>query len=95
MHLLKSDLLKLDYISCVLTILSTLLIGKRLWHGWVLATLNSIVVCIIGLKTRQIGFIPANIFCIGLYAVNVRNWLKAAESPVPSEAGVDPHLSLK
>ena len=94
-HLLRSDLLRLDYISCILTVLSTLLVGKRLWHGWILATLNSIVVCIIGLKTRQIGFIPANIFCIVLYAVNVRNWLKAAESPVHSGAGVDPRLSLK
>ena len=42
--------------------------------GWVLATLNSLVVCVIGLRTEQLGFIPANVFCIGLYAVNVRNW---------------------
>ena len=94
MHLLKSDLLKLDYISCVLTILSTLLIGKRLWHGWVIASANSVIVCVIGLKTRQMGFIPANLFCIVLYAVNVRSWLKPAY-PLPSEAGVDPRLSPK
>jgi hypothetical protein len=93
-HLLKSDLLKLDYISCVLTIFSTLLIGKRLWHGWVIASANSVIVCVIGLKTRQMGFIPANLFCIVLYAVNVRSWLKPAYS-LPSEAAVDPRLSPK
>jgi hypothetical protein len=67
-------LFRLDYLSCVLTIVSTILIGKRYWGGWVLATLNSLVVCVIGLRTEQLGFIPANVFCIGLYAVNVRNW---------------------
>jgi hypothetical protein len=67
-------LFRLDYLSCVLTIVSTILIGKRYWGGWVLATVNSLVVCVIGLRTEQLGFIPANVFCIGLYAVNVRNW---------------------
>ena len=69
-------LFRLDYLSCVLTIGSTILIGKRYWGGWVLATVNSLVVCVIGLRTEQLGFIPANVFCIGLYAVNVRNWRK-------------------
>lgn len=95
MHLLKTDLLRLDYISCILTILSTLLVGKRLWHGWIIATLNSIVVCFIGLKTGQMGFIPANLFCIVLYALNARDWLKPAGYPLPTEAGVDPRLSPK
>jgi len=72
--------LRLDYLSCVLTIVSTILIGKRYWGGWVLATVNSLVVCVIGLRTEQLGFIPANVFCIGLYAINVRNWRKEETS---------------
>jgi nicotinamide riboside transporter PnuC len=67
---------RLDYISCVLTIASTLLLGKRYWEGWILAAINSAVVCVIGFRTAQFGFIPANVFCIALYAVNLRSWRK-------------------
>lgn len=65
---------RLDFLSCILTILSTILIGKRQWRGWVLAAFNSVVVCIIGFRTSQWGLIPANIFCIGLYGMNLRTW---------------------
>jgi hypothetical protein len=67
-------MLRLDYLSCLLTVLSTILVGKKLWQGWVIAVVNSIVVCIIGMRTAQFGFVPANIFCIGLYANNVWSW---------------------
>lgn len=69
-------MLRLDYLSCVLTIFSTILIGKRCWEGWALAAVNSVIVCIIGVKTSQFGFVPANLFCIVLYAVNLRTWRK-------------------
>jgi nicotinamide riboside transporter PnuC len=69
--------LRLDYLSCVLTIVSTILIGRRCWEGWALAAMNSIVICIIGLRTAQWGFIPANLFCLVLYGFNVRTWRKA------------------
>ena len=72
--------LRLDYLSCVLTVLSTVLIGRRYWEGWVLAGINSAIVCVIGFRTSQIGFIPANLFCIVLYAFNLRSWRKAEES---------------
>lgn len=65
---------RLDYVSCLLTILSTVLLGKRLWHGWIVAGVNSIILCIIGMKTAQFGFVPANLFCIGLYANNLWSW---------------------
>lgn len=68
---------RLDYLSCVLTIASTFLVGKRHWEGWVLAAINSVLLCIIGFKTAQLGFIPANLFCIVLYAVNLKTWRKA------------------
>jgi nicotinamide riboside transporter PnuC len=70
----------------MLTILSTILVGKRRWEGWMLAAVNSIIICIIGAKTAQMGFIPANLFCIVLYTVNVRSWRKTeiAEALVPN-----------
>ncbi len=67
-------MIRLDYLSCFLTILSTVLLGKRLWHGWIVAGANSVILCIIGMRTAQFGLVPANLFCIGLYAVNLWNW---------------------
>ena len=73
-------MLRLDYVSCVLTIVSTILVGRRCWEGWVLAAINSIIICIIGFKTAQMGFIPANVFCLVLYAVNLRTWRRSEVS---------------
>jgi nicotinamide riboside transporter PnuC len=72
-----SLVLRLDCLSCVLTIFSTILVGRRCWEGWVLAAANSLIICVIGLRTAQLAFIPANLFCIVLYAVNLRTWRKA------------------
>lgn len=66
--------IRLDYISCILTILGAVLLGKKLWQGWVVAAVNSAIVCVIGVRTAQFGFIPANLFCIALYTVNLRTW---------------------
>jgi hypothetical protein len=66
----------LDSVSCALTVLSTVLVGKKLWTGLVVAGVNSVVICVIGLRTAQFGFIPANLFCIGVYAVSLRSWMK-------------------
>ena len=70
-------MIRLDYISCVLTILSTVLVGRKLWVGWVVAGINSAVICVIGIRTSQLGFIPANLFCIVLYAWNFNRWRNA------------------
>jgi len=67
-------MLRLDYLSCFLTILSTVLIGKRFWQGWVVAGVNSVLICIIGMRTAQFGLVPANLLCIGLYANNLWQW---------------------
>jgi hypothetical protein len=75
-----SLVLRLDCLSCVLTIFSTILVGRRCWEGWVLAAANSLIICVIGLRTAQLAFIPANLFCIVLYAVNLRTWRKAEVS---------------
>jgi len=71
-----SVLFRLDYLSCILTVVSTILLGKRCWEGWILAAINSVILCVIGFRTAQFGFIPANVFCIALYAVNLRTWRK-------------------
>src|ERR1700736_2740746 len=69
-----SLVLRLDCLSCVLTICSTILVGRRCWEGWVLAAANSLIICVIGLRTAQLGFIPENLFCIVLYGFNLRTW---------------------
>jgi hypothetical protein len=57
---------RLDYISCVLTVISTVLVGRKLWQGWIVAAVNSVIICVIGMRTAQFGFVPANLFCMGL-----------------------------
>jgi len=68
------NMFRLDYVSCLLTVLSTVLLGKKLWHGWIIAGINSVIICVIGLRTAQFGFVPANLFCIGLSANNLWSW---------------------
>ncbi len=75
-----SSVLRADYVSCVLTIVSTILVGRRCWQGWVLAAMNSVIICVIAIRTQQAGFVPANIFCIVLYAINLRAWRKLETS---------------
>ena len=67
-------IIRLDYLSCVLTVVATVLIGRKLWQGWVVAAVNSAVVCVIGVRTAQFGFVPANLLCIALYAGNLFHW---------------------
>ena len=70
------DMFHLDYLSCFLTVLSTILVTRKSWTGLVVAIGNSLVVSLIGLRTSQFGFIPANLFCICIYACSIRSWLK-------------------
>lgn len=67
-------MLHLDYLSFLLTVLSTILVGRKLWMGLVVAAVNSALICLIGVRTAQFGFIPANLFCIAVYAVSIRSW---------------------
>jgi hypothetical protein len=83
---------RLDYLSCLLSVVATILVGRRLWTGLVVSGLNSLIVCVIGLHTSQYGFIPANVFCIGINAFNLRAWLKAKK--VPPESTTDASSDL-
>jgi hypothetical protein len=65
---------RLDYLSCALTVASTVMLGRRVWQGWVVAGANSALICLIALRTSQTGFIPANLFCLAMYGYNVRKW---------------------
>ena len=75
---------RLDYLSCFLTVVATILLGRKMWTGLVVSGVNSLVVCVIGLHTSQYGFIPANVFCICINAFNLRTWLKVQKNPSES-----------
>lgn len=77
-------LFRLDYLSCLLTVVATILVGRKQWTGLVVSGVNSLIFCVIGIHTSQYGFIPANVFCICIYAFNLKSWLKK-EEPLRSE----------
>ncbi len=84
---------RLDYLSCLLTIVATILVGRKMWTGLLVSGINSLIVCVIGVHTSQFGFIPANLFCICIYAINIRSWLKAQKDSTQSENNLDGELS--
>ncbi len=92
-------MLRLDYLSCLLTIGSTILIGRRKWQGWILAGINSIIICMIGLRTAQTGFIPANLFCVAIYGYNILQWrsqsLRQISPPAAMSDRLKPQDSIK
>src|SRR5260370_2758561 len=82
----------LDYLSCFLTVVATILVGRKMWTGLVVSGVNSLIVCVIGLHTSQYGFIPANVFCICINAFNLRPWVKVQNHP--SESTTDASRQL-
>jgi len=66
----------LDYLSCFFTVLATILLARKSWIGLLIAIANSLIVCAIGFRTSQLGFIPANLFCVCVYAFSMRSWLR-------------------
>lgn len=66
--------LRLDYLSCCLTVLSTVLVGRRMWQGWIVASANSAVIWVIAVRTAQVGFVPANLFCLAICGYNIAKW---------------------
>jgi hypothetical protein len=75
----------LDYLSCFLTILATIMLARKSWVGLFIAIVNSLIVCAIALQTSQFGFIPANLFCICVYAFSMRSWLKEQTQTHPTQ----------
>jgi hypothetical protein len=66
----------MDYLSCILTLVSTALVGKKRWQGFAIASVNSALICILARDAKQWGLIPANVFCMALYAKNIKQWRK-------------------
>lgn len=56
------------------------MIGRRRWQGWIVASVNSLIICVISVRTEQLGFVPANLFCLGIYAYNMLEWHKSANA---------------
>lgn len=82
----------LDYVSCILTIVATFLVGRKSWMGLLLSIINSLIVCVIAFRTGQFGFIPANLFCICVYSFSIRSWtarpqMHRTETPSVVEVG--------
>ena len=75
---------QLDYLSCFLTVVATILVGRKMWTGLVVSGVNSLIVCVIGLHTSQYGFIAANVFCICVNAFSLRAWLQVQKHPSES-----------
>ena len=86
----------LDYISCALTVPATILLARKSWIGLLIATVNSLIVCAIALRTSQLGLIPANLICICIYASSMRSWLYGQTRPnrgqAPRQDSVAPRL---
>lgn len=79
---------RLDYLSCLLTVISTLLVGRKQWSGLLVGGVNCLIICAIGWRTSQYGFIPANLFCLAIYGFSIRSWRREAQRPhVASGAG--------
>jgi hypothetical protein len=83
---------QLDYLSCLLTVVATILVGRKIWTGLVVSGVNSLIVCVIGLHTSQYGFIPANVFCICINAFHLRAWLKVQKDPSKSTTDASSEL---
>jgi predicted metal-dependent hydrolase len=85
----------LSYISCLLTIISTVLVGRRYWQGWVVAGVNSMIVTVIGVRTAQWGFVPANLFCVAIYFYNIRSWRLSADGGESPSGALSARLEEK
>ena len=88
---------RLDYLSCFLTVVATILVGRKMWSGLVVSGINSLIVCVIGLHTSQYGFIAANVFCICLNAFNLRAWSRVKKdlSESTTDASSEPAARCK
>jgi hypothetical protein len=53
-----SLVLRLDCLFCVLTVFRRFWLG-RCWEGWAALAANSLIICVIGLRTAQLGFTVA------------------------------------
>ena len=68
---------RLDYVSCILTISVDHLARTPLLGRLGLVAINSVIICVIGLRTAQTGIHPGELFCLVVSAMNVYSWRRA------------------
>ena len=71
-------MLRLDYISCGLTISSTILIGRKRWEGWIVAALNSVLICLIRMEHFSVGVHSRQRLLSCFVSYNLWEWSKIA-----------------
>ena len=80
---------RLDNLSCSLTTLATVFVGWKSWTGLLISIVNSMIVCVIGIRTSQFGIIPANLIWICVYALSIWSWVKKTQmNPNPLRWGL-------
>ena len=72
-------MLRLDYISCVLTDNLYCFGRQKDVVRVIVAGVNSLLICIVGVRTDQFGFIPANVFCIAPHSYNLWTWRRCPQ----------------
>ena len=46
---------RLDYLSCLLAVVATVLVGRKMWTGLVVSGLNSFIVCVMCCRAEPVA----------------------------------------
>jgi len=57
-------------------------VGRKLWQGWIVMILASVLWIVFGLRTRQYGFTVASMAFLVVYSRNLRAW---RDDPSPAK----------
>ena len=60
-------------------------VGRKLWQGWIVMILASVLWIVFGLRTRQYGFSVASMAFLVVYSRNLRAW---RANPLPVESAL-------
>ncbi len=82
------SMFRLDYISCLLTVASTVLVGRRMWQGLIIAGVNSLIICCDRPANRATRIHPGKpVLCLAIYVYNI---LAVAQILLPESAATAP-----
>lgn len=74
--------MNLPLLTSVLSISCIYFVGKRKWWGHLIGVANCVVFTIIAIK-GQWGFLPSNVICLVVYAMNAWDWHPARRRGEP------------
>ena len=60
-------------------------VGRKLWQGWIVMILASVLWIVFGLRTRQYGFSVASMAFLVVYSRNLRAWKASPSSAEPAQ----------